>query len=65
MATVLNDMGGSSKLIEDCKWNYEEGIVKQDVPNINNIERVGKVFYTCSYLCPKCRNFMLKANAGE
>lgn len=62
---ALNSLGGQSKLIEDCKWDYETGTFQQGAPDMRDMRTVGKAFYTSSYICPKCRGFMLKANAGE
>ena len=62
---MSNSMGGQRKVIENCQWDYEVGLIQQDVPDRNKMKILGKTFYTSSYLCPKCGKHMLKANAGE
>jgi hypothetical protein len=62
---LMNSLGGQGKRIEDGKWEYERGIFQQAAPTREDMRVVGNAFYTSSYICPKCRRFMLKANAGE
>lgn len=65
LMNLLNSLGGQSKIINDCKWDYERGRFQQTAPNREDMRMVGNAFYTSSYICPKCKSFMLKANAGE
>ncbi len=62
---MSNGNGGKTKKADYCVWRYGEGGIRQYKPNMNDLKRVGKTFYTSSYLCPRCKENMLKANAGE
>lgn len=64
----MNLLSGNSRKIKKadyCVWRYGEGGIRQCPPKEKDFKRVGKTFYTSSYLCPSCKENMLKANAGE
>lgn len=63
--TMLNGNIGRNKWVDYCVWRYGEGGIRQYPPKENEFKRIGRTFYTSSYLCPVCKENMLKSNAGE
>lgn len=53
------------KKADYCVWRYGEGGIRQYPPNETNFKRIGRTFYSSGYLCPNCKENMLKSNAGE
>ena len=51
--------------LDDFIWEYKVGDFLQNW-NImpSEIELIGKTFYTCAYLCPRCKRNMFKANTN-
>ena len=51
--------------MNSVKWQHKKGTIRNNWDiGPENIEKVGKTFYTCAYVCPCCGKNMLKANTS-